>query len=92
MLAGDIAEVLVSLQFQDRVSQVLTHVADDMGRLGSRLDCAMGELKAGVEPEALNTSTWMAEMSRAYSTPEQHSLHRGEGGSNAPDSAGITFF
>ncbi|MBL8460645.1 methyl-accepting chemotaxis protein [Zoogloea sp.] len=91
-LAGEIAEVLVSLQFQDRVSQVLTHVADDMGRLESRLESALGEVRAGVEPQALDTSTWMAEMSRAYTTPEQHSLHRGDGGASAPDSAGITFF
>ncbi|MCK6395583.1 methyl-accepting chemotaxis protein [Zoogloea sp.] len=91
-LAGEIAEVLVSLQFQDRVSQVLTHVADDMGRLESRLGSALGEVRAGFEPEALDASTWMIEMSQAYTTPEQHSLHRGNGGSNAPDSAGITFF
>ena len=90
-LAGEIAEVLVSLQFQDRVSQVLSHVADDMGRLESRLGSALGEVRVGVEPEALVASSWMTEMSKAYTTPEQHSLHRGEGGS-APDSAGITFF
>jgi len=90
-LAGEIAEVLISLQFQDRVSQVLTHVANDMGRLESRLESALGEVRVGVEPEALVASSWMAEMSKAYTTPEQHSLHRGDGGS-APDSAGITFF
>ncbi|HRH74406.1 MAG TPA: methyl-accepting chemotaxis protein, partial [Zoogloea sp.] len=90
-LAGEIAEVLVSLQFQDRVSQVLSHVTGDMGRLESRLEAALGEVRAGVEPEALVASSWMTEMSKAYTTPEQHSLHRGEGGS-APDSAGITFF
>jgi len=90
-LAGEIAEVLISLQFQDRVSQVLSHVADDMGRLESRLESALGEVRVGVEPEALVASSWMAEMSKAYTTPEQHSLHRGDGGS-APDSAGITFF
>src|SRR5690606_23945880 len=36
-IQGEIAEVLVSLQFQDRVSQILSHVRADLDRLVKHL-------------------------------------------------------
>jgi len=91
-VAGEIGEVLVALQFQDRVSQVLGHVESDMSRLQSHLVRARIERSTGGHPQAIDVEAWLAEMRRAYTTPEQHSLHRGEAAERAPDPAGITFF
>ncbi len=92
MVAGEIGEVLVALQFQDRVSQVLGHVVSDMGRLEGHLSDVRAARDAGVAPQPIDVGTWMVEMARAYTTPEQHSLHRGAPAVSAPEEAGITFF
>nr|WP_284186705.1 methyl-accepting chemotaxis protein [Zoogloea oryzae] len=92
MVAGEIGEVLVALQFQDRVSQVLGHVETDMGRLTGHLSGVRANLQSGIAPQPIDVGAWLIEMSRAYTTPEQHSLHRGEAAARAQDAAGITFF
>ena len=92
MVAGEIGEVLVALQFQDRVSQVLGHVETDMGRLTGHLSGVRADLQSGIAPQAIDVGAWLVEMSRAYTTPEQHSLHRGEAAASTQDQAGITFF
>lgn len=83
---GEISGILVSLQFQDRVSQILTHVEQDMGALAQRLDSGM---------ERADTQRWLEELKARYTTPEQHQNHSGRGGEPqlAPSAPGdITFF
>ncbi|SEI23565.1 hypothetical protein [Pseudomonas asplenii] len=79
----EIAQVLVALQFQDRVSQMLGHVRDDIARLARHLDEG--------DARHVDTRAWLDELSRTYTTPEQHAIHRGRHG--VRDSASdITFF
>lgn len=89
-VGAEIGDVLVGLQFQDRVSQVLAHVTGDMARLEERLRAMQDDLHSGRRPEALDGDTWTREMRRTYTTAEQHALH-GDGNA-APEPAGITFF
>ncbi|WP_374489423.1 methyl-accepting chemotaxis protein [Zoogloea sp.] len=91
-VAEEVAEALVALQFQDRVSQVLVSVEKDMQRLENRVRDAQAQVSAGSQPEPINVEAWMAEMRRSFTTPEQHSLHRGERPGTAQEDAGITFF
>jgi methyl-accepting chemotaxis protein len=94
-VAGEIGEVLVALQFQDRVSQVLGHVESDMTRLARHLASLRSGAEAGLAPAPIDVRAWMNDMSKAYTTPEQHALHRGDGSTSAQaedSSAGITFF
>jgi methyl-accepting chemotaxis protein len=63
-----VADVLVSLQFQDRISQILGHVAADLDRLERHL--AEGE-------SSVDAQAWLDELSRTYTTLEQQDLHRG---------------
>jgi len=92
VVAGEISEVLVALQFQDRVSQVLGHVAADMERLKAQLDGARQAVATGQPAGTLDEQAWLNELARTYTTPEQHSLHRGESSSSAEDASDITFF
>lgn len=92
-IGDEVAEVLVALQFQDRVSQILGHVSQDMGKLNERI----GEHEAGVSrgeaPPSLDASAWLDELSHTYTVPEQHVVHHGGQPVAAPaDSADITFF
>jgi methyl-accepting chemotaxis protein len=94
LIQGEISDVLVSLQFQDRVSQILGHVQDDMGKLEGRLaqferDTAAGAAARGATLD--DASTWLGELARTYTTLEQHAAHRGAPRAAAAGSE-ITFF
>jgi methyl-accepting chemotaxis protein len=72
----EMADVLVSMQFQDRVSQILSHVRNNMDRLHQHLlqyrqdgDSSHGNI---------NAKEWLAEMELNYATQEQRSIHVGE--------------
>jgi methyl-accepting chemotaxis protein len=81
----EIAQVLVALQFQDRVSQVLGHVRDDQNKLKRSLDEQQG-------PVAIDPVDWLQALARTYTMPEQHAVHRGERVQAAAAEPDITFF
>jgi methyl-accepting chemotaxis protein len=76
----NIDEVLVALQFQDRVSQILAHVIGDMRKLSDK-----------VQGEIPDASQWLAQLERTYTTLEQVQVHRGDR-NTAPAESTITFF
>jgi methyl-accepting chemotaxis protein len=89
----EIAEVLVSLQFQDRVSQILGHVQGDLGKLQSHLDERLAAITAGLRVEPIDVDVWLGELACTYTTPEQHALHGGESTKKSQDTeSDITFF
>lgn len=92
-IGGEIADVLVALQFQDRVSQVLTHVTNDMNKLNEHIAECRRQLAAGAGPGGIDATTWLEELSRGYTVPEQHVVHSGGRPVVASESsADITFF
>ena len=90
-IGEEISEVLVALQFQDRVSQMLGHVCNDMGKLNERI-AGHGQRRAnGIASELINATTWLEELSHTYTVPEQHVVHRG-GSARTSAVSEITFF
>ncbi|HWV09909.1 MAG TPA: methyl-accepting chemotaxis protein, partial [Pseudomonas sp.] len=87
----EIAEVLVALQFQDRVSQMLSHVRNDLDKLGHDLDERAMQQDQGRSPAPLDADAWLDALASTYTMPEQHAIHRGKGTpvSSEPE---ITFF
>jgi len=69
VLKQRIADALVSFQFQDRVSQMISHVREGLERLE-------GSLARGGEDLA-DVETWIEEMAREYSTDEEFDNLRG---------------
>ena len=86
-----IGQVLVSLQFQDRVSQIMTHVRHDMARLEFELGARREMVSNGQLPDPIDVDGWLTELSGTYTTPEQHAMHSGKQHSNSADTE-ITFF
>ncbi|MDY0068151.1 MAG: methyl-accepting chemotaxis protein [Steroidobacteraceae bacterium] len=68
-IKDDVAESLVQLQFQDRVGQILAHVASTMRDLHERCREPSGS-HDGVQ--------FLADMARTYTTEEQRRNHQGE--------------
>ncbi|MEC5400247.1 methyl-accepting chemotaxis protein [Uliginosibacterium sp. H1] len=86
---SDIGQVLVNLQFQDRVHQILDHVLADMDKLAdtSRNRAANPALPV---PAA---QTWLDELSRTYTMLDQVRVHQGSGGGAAESAkSDISFF
>jgi methyl-accepting chemotaxis protein len=91
-IGGEISEVLVALQFQDRVSQVLVHVRNDLGRLEQRLHDGANEISQGRSPQPLDTDAWLADLAKTYTMKEQVDVHGGKSGATAQAESEITFF
>jgi methyl-accepting chemotaxis protein len=90
----EIDDVLVSLQFQDRVSQILIHVQSDLERLHVHLLENRNKLQQGERCEPLDSVLWLEQLERTYSTHEQRSNHSGSATSatGAANTSDITFF
>lgn len=86
-IGEEISEVLVALQFQDRVSQILAQVSDRMNDLNQHIRDSQA---AGV-PLNLDVKAWLAQMERSYAMQEQRDNHRGAASQTANDNS-ITFF
>jgi methyl-accepting chemotaxis protein len=84
-IKGDVCESLVQLQFQDRVGQILQHVASSM-----RQTQDIPAMSAGGSAQE-QVERHMEKMARTYTTDEQRQLHRGlEAQAAAPQD--VTFF
>lgn len=90
----EISNVIVSLQFQDRVSQILSHVRQNMESLSNHLVTSEQNSQAG-GPTQIDANRWLAEMELSYATDEQRNIHHGRTTRSVkaqPSSADITFF
>lgn len=87
-----VSGVIVSLQFQDRVSQILRQTLDDMARLEGVLSENRDSSARGEPVPPLDVAAWLDQLSSTYTTLEQVDNHLGQQ-SNAPGKATeITFF
>lgn len=87
-IRDEMTEVLVSLQFQDRVSQILTHVRDNIDDLHAHLQQAT---QAPDQALTIDSRSWLARMEATYATDEQRDTHHGSSASQQ-NSQEITFF
>lgn len=86
-IRDEISDVLVSLQFQDRVSQILTHIRDDIRKFGAHVSaCQQSDQSASI-----NVKAWLDELSKTYTTTEQREMHSGASATQ-PTNSEITFF
>jgi len=73
--------VLVDLQFQDRVSQIISHITEDMQRL-----------QDGLQQQSLPSSAqWLRRLESSYTTLEQQQVHGGARAATVEQSS-VTFF
>ncbi|WP_290974336.1 chemotaxis protein [Herbaspirillum sp.] len=64
----EVCDILVNLQFQDRISQILDHVQRDIERLKD----------AAQEADLPSPEQWLADLEKTYTTPEQRLVHTGQ--------------
>ena len=78
----EVSNLLVDLQFQDRMSQILRQVMDDMTKLDLQLADQGSDFSTDIEQ-------WLEDMEGCYATDEQRNNH-GTGGTAKSDE--VTFF
>lgn len=83
----DLAQLIVNLQFQDRVDQIISHVTADMERLQA---CARD--LAECDLAGLGVEQWLKRLAGTYTTLEQQAVHDGRRNSAAAASSSVTFF
>ncbi|WP_241766115.1 methyl-accepting chemotaxis protein [Ectopseudomonas composti] len=91
VVAQEIAEVLVALQFQDRISQMLGHVRNDLEKLHQHIEERDQQRQRGETIPTLDADRWLSELAQTYTMPEQFDIHRGDNPGKRNDSE-ITFF
>src|SRR5450830_972953 len=65
----EVCDILVNLQFQDRISQILDHVQLDMVKLVGLVE------QSQTLPDR---SVWLADLEKTYTTQEQRQIHAGQ--------------
>ncbi|HSC80291.1 MAG TPA: methyl-accepting chemotaxis protein [Chitinolyticbacter sp.] len=82
VVGQEVQDMLVNLQFQDRVSQILDHVQRDMDKLNTFV------AGGGILPAR---AQWLAELERTYTTLEQRQAHDDKAGGSVAR-AQVDFF
>jgi len=83
-IKSEVDDSLIQLQFQDRTSQILSHVRDNIELVVDRLR------EQGIA--ALDVEDALARLERSYAMAEERSNHQSAGASAAPEGGDITFF
>jgi methyl-accepting chemotaxis protein len=90
-IKNEVAESLVHLQFQDRVSQILSHVRDNISSLPDYFEKSHFEFHRNGKLEPVATNHLMEAIERSYATIEEHVNHNGKPLATSPKTE-ITFF
>lgn len=90
-IKAEIEDVLVSLQFQDRVAQIFSHVQDNLDKLHAALLERRERSALGMAPVEVDVREWLEQLARTYTTQEQRSNHSGTQ-SDDSNASEITFF
>jgi methyl-accepting chemotaxis protein len=85
----DLDQVMVSLQFQDRVDQIMSHLAQDLAGIEHALAQANNPVQHSYIPDF---NDWITSLAKRYTTLEQHDAHRGNALPSRKMESEVTFF
>ena len=88
----NVEEVMVNLQFQDRVNQILSHVTADMEKFVTMLGEQQASLARGERINTIDVKAWLDAVRKSYTTLEQVAVHQGRDNVKKPEESQITFF
>jgi len=88
----EISDVFVALQFQDRVSQILALVCDDLNKLEQHLNALNNGQSDEGASRSINVEQWLEELAKTYTMEEQLTAHDGAKAEIKTQQTNITFF
>jgi methyl-accepting chemotaxis protein len=78
-IQAEIVEALVQLQFQDRVSQRMTHVRHNIDRLPALLAATREQFEIHGALKAVDAAALLAELEGSYAMADERNTHRSSG-------------
>lgn len=90
-IKNEVAMSLVQLQFQDRVSQILSHVRDNIGSLPDYLEQSQAEFSSSGRLVPVAAGQLLKDIESTYATTEEYSNHGGKTQA-ASNNSEISFF
>jgi methyl-accepting chemotaxis protein len=90
-IKSEVGQALVQLQFQDRVSQIMAHVRDNIGSLPEQFQSNATQHAQSGELRSLDAQAFLAELQKTYVMSDQHAIHAGAKVAAKTDTE-ITFF
>lgn len=86
----EISEILTSFQFQDRVSQILQQISQNIHQVNDEIEKLISNKAQNLQPDEIDVDSWVANVTNQYTMAEQFTNHFGT--EQAPSSnSGITF-
>ncbi|MCJ8314756.1 MAG: chemotaxis protein [Saccharospirillaceae bacterium] len=93
VVKGNIQNILVNLQFQDRVCQILGHVSSNIDLAINTISDQRSENDLSEKNTLFDVEFWMEEYKKTYTTLEQVDVHDGVNVDNSQnDQNNMTFF
>lgn len=77
-IKSEVGEALVQLQFQDRVSQIMVHVKNNIERLPDYLKQGRLQFAQSGVLQPLDSTALLAELEDTYVMAEERAMHRGK--------------
>lgn len=90
-IQAEVGEALVQLQFQDRVSQVMSHVRQSIENVPPQLAHSFATFGRDGVPAPLDVASLLAALEKTYAMAEERTTHQG-GAAGGPKDEEITFF
>jgi methyl-accepting chemotaxis protein len=90
-IKSEISEAMVQLQFQDRVSQVVSHLEAAFDRFLAGLDASCRDFERTGEARPIDPEPFLAELRKTYTMHEEHAL-MGAAAETAAPGSDVTFF
>jgi len=91
-IQSEVNQALVEMQFQDRVSQILTQVIGNMGRLPEVLQAQQQAHAQSGQLQAHDPQDMLDEMKKSYVMADQHVIHEGGQVQSSTAVTDISFF
>ncbi|MDF3822702.1 methyl-accepting chemotaxis protein [Leptospira sp. 96542] len=79
-LQGEIGEALVHLQFQDRISQIMSHVRGNIDRMPELLRLQREDFDRDESLTPIDAAGLLAELESTYAMAEERAIHTGSSG------------
>lgn len=80
-IINEVNEIIMSLQFQDRTSQILVHVVEGLSEIPQAINEQIQRVESG-EMSSIDLDEIMHMLKQNYTTAEELSLHEGEDASD----------
>ncbi len=74
---GEISGIIMEMQFQDRVSQILQHISENLLTLDQQLKGGPLAFEQLSQPDADGVDIYLAELASSYTTHEELAIHHG---------------